>query len=141
LLRVSAFHAVCTQTRYWQGVELSTQRSTVKYIELSNAACGLIVDTVASATLRRLDYWKSVWEIASRPYASTAITSTVQESFDRASDIANLTVGELRSRVQTTADFSEKFLAQVGKLQDAALETYRDSIGSRPPTPVSVSEN
>jgi hypothetical protein len=93
-------------------VELSTQGSTAKYIELSNEAYGLFVDIVASATRRRLDYWKSVWEIA---------------SFDRVSDLANLTVGEFRSRVQTTADFSEKFLAQVGKLQDVALETYRDS--------------
>jgi hypothetical protein len=69
------------------------------------------------------------------------------------SDLAHLTFGELRSRVQTTADFSEKFLAQVGKLSDAALEMYRGSssrmfvgqraptIGSRPPTPVSVSNN
>jgi hypothetical protein len=113
-----------------RGVELSTQGTTAKYIELSNEAYGLVVDIVASATLRRLDYWKSIWEIASRPYASTAIWSALQENFDRASDLANLTVGEFRSRVHTTADFSEKLLVQVGKLQDTALETYRDSLKS-----------
>jgi hypothetical protein len=111
-------------------VKLSTQGNTAKYIEISNEAFGLIVDTFASATRSRLGYWKSVWEIASRAYASTAIASTVGESFDRASELANLTVGELRSRVQRTADFSEKFLAQVGKLQDAVLETYRYSLKS-----------
>jgi hypothetical protein len=112
-------------------VEVSTQGITAKYIELSNEGYGLIVDTVASATRSRLGYWKSFWEIASRPYASTAI---VRENFDRASELANLTIGELHSRVQRTVDFSEKCLAQVGKLQDAALETYRDSLKSYLPS-------
>ncbi|MGP6192162.1 MAG: hypothetical protein ACLPSH_19295 [Vulcanimicrobiaceae bacterium] len=109
---------------------MSTQGSTAKYIELSNQTYGLIVDTLGSATRSRLNYWKSIWEIASRPYASTAIESVVRENFDRASELANLTFGELRSRGQRTADFSEKFLAQVEKLQDAATETYRDSLKS-----------
>ena len=132
---------------------MSRQGNTAKHIELSNEAYGLIVDTFAPAMRSRLGYWKSVWEIVSRPYASTAIASTVGESFDRASELAHLTVGELRSRIQRTADFSEKFLGQVGTLQNAALEMYRGSssrmfvgqraptIGSRPPTPVSVSNN
>jgi hypothetical protein len=111
-------------------VEVSTQGSTANYVELASQTYGLIVDVLASATRSRLDYWKSVWEIASRPYASTAVESTVRENFDRVSELANLTVGELRSRGQRTAEFSEKFLAQVGKLQDAAIETYRDSLTS-----------
>jgi putative transposase len=97
------------------------QGSTAKYIELSNEAYGLIVDTFASATRSRLAYWSSVWGIASRPYASTAIASTVRENFDRAHEFANLTMGELDSRVRRTANFSEKFLAQVGEAQDAAV--------------------
>jgi hypothetical protein len=109
-------------------MKLSTQGITAKYIELSNEAYGLIVDTIASATRSSLNYLKSVWEIASRPYASTAIASTVRENFDRASELANLTVGEINSRVQRTAEFSEKVLVQVGRLQDAARETYRDSL-------------
>jgi hypothetical protein len=74
----------------------------------------------------RLDFWKSVWQIASRPYASAAIASIVGENFDRTSELTNLTVGELQSRFQRTADFSQRFLTHVGKLQDAARETYRD---------------
>jgi hypothetical protein len=54
----------------------------------------------------------------------------VRENLDRASELANLTIGELHSRVQRTVDFSEKFLAQAGTLQDAALETYRVSLKS-----------
>ena len=60
---------------------MSTQDNTAKYIELSNEAYGLIVDTFVSATRDRLAYWKAVWGIASRPYASTAIA---RENFDRA---------------------------------------------------------
>jgi hypothetical protein len=110
---------------------MSTQRNTAaEYIALSSEAYGLIVDTIASATRSRLNYWNSVWQIACRPYASAAIRSTVRENFDRASELANLTLGELSSRVQRTADFSEKLLAQFGKLQDAARETYRDTLTS-----------
>jgi hypothetical protein len=109
-------------------VEVSTQGSTANYVELSGQTYELVVDTFASVARRRLDYWKSVWEIASRPYGSTAIESTVRENFDRASQLANLTAGELRSRGQVAAEFSEKLLTQAGKLQDAALETFRDSL-------------
>jgi hypothetical protein len=109
---------------------LNIRGSTAKYIELSSRAYALIVDTFDSAARSRLSYWKSVWEIASRPYTSAAITSAVGENFDRAGELANLTVGEFRSRVQRTADFSENFLGEVGKLQDAVLETYRDSLKS-----------
>jgi hypothetical protein len=107
---------------------LNIQGRTAKYIELSNQLYGLIVDAFAFATRSTLGYWKSVLNIASRPYASTAIASTIGDNFNRAGELAQLTVGELRSRVQRTADFSEMFLAQVGKLQHAAPETYRDSL-------------
>jgi methyl-accepting chemotaxis protein len=106
---------------------MNIQGSTAKYLELSNQAYGVIVDTFASAMRSRLDFWKSVWQIASRPYASTAIASIMGENFDRASELTSLTVGELQSRVQSTADFSQKFLAHIGKLQDATHETYRDA--------------
>jgi hypothetical protein len=109
---------------------MSKQRNTAENFALSSEAYELIVDTIASATRSRLNYWNSVCQIAYRPYASMAIGSTVRENFDRASEFANLTLAELNSRVQTTADFSEKFLAQFGKLQDAARETYRDSLTS-----------
>ena len=48
---------------------MSIPASTAKYLELSSRTYELILDTLASATRRRLDYWKSVWEIVSRPRA------------------------------------------------------------------------
>lgn len=107
---------------------MSTQGSTANYVELSGQAYGLVVDAFASINRSRLAYWKSVWEIVSKPYASTAIESAVRENFDRANQLANLTVGELRTRGQISADFSEKFLTQIEKLQDAGLEAFRDSL-------------
>jgi hypothetical protein len=108
-------------------MKMSMQDNTAKYVELSSRTYELMVDTFASAARGRIDYWKVVWEIASRPYASRAIGAAVQENFDRTSELTNLTVSELHSRGQRAVDFSEKLLTQVGQLQDAALETYRDS--------------
>ncbi|MGP6159986.1 MAG: hypothetical protein ACLPYS_21250 [Vulcanimicrobiaceae bacterium] len=107
---------------------MSTQGSTAKYIEVSCDAYGLIVDVLASASRARLAYWKSIWELASRPYASTALEPAVRESFERASELTNLTVDELRARGKRTAEFSEKFLGEVEKLQDAGVEVFRDSL-------------
>ncbi len=107
---------------------MNTQGSTAKYVALSNRVYTLIVDTLDSAARSRLGYWTSVWEIASRPYPSPGVTSAIGENIERASELANLTAGEFCSRVQITADFSEKFAVQVGKLQDAVIETCRDSL-------------
>jgi hypothetical protein len=109
-------------------VNVSTQDSAANYVELTGQAYLLVVDAFAAVNRSRLGYWKSVWEIASKPYASTAIDSTVRENFDRAGQLADLTVAELRARGQISADFSEKFLSQIGKLQDSALETFRASL-------------
>ena len=89
---------------------MNIQGSTAKYVELSNQAYGVIVDTFASAMRSRLDFWKSVWQIASRPYASTAIASIMGENFDRASELTNLTVGELQARVQARLISPRSFL-------------------------------
>jgi hypothetical protein len=117
---------------------MTAQGNTAKYIELSTRTYALIVDTFASATRSRLDYWKSVWQIAFRPYASTAID--VRENFDRVSALTNLTVSELHSRSLGTVDFSEKLLAEIGKLQDSAGETYRDSVKSNDSTVAQVKD-
>ena len=119
---------------------MSTQGSTAKYIELSTRTYALIVETFASATQSRLDYWKSVWKITSRPYASTAIGSAPGENFDRVSELTNLTVSELHSRGLRIVDFSEKLLAEIGKLQDSARETYRDSVKSNDSTVAQVKD-
>ena len=107
---------------------MSTQDSTASYIETSGQAYRLLIDGLASLNRSRLEYWKSVWGIVSRPYPSTALDSAVRETLDRANEFTDLTATELRERVRITADFSEKFLAQVEKLQDASVEVLRDSL-------------
>jgi len=107
---------------------VSTQGSTANYVEVSSQAYTLIVDVLGKAVRRRLGYWKSVWEVVSRPYTSTAIDSVVRENFDRANQLSDLTVAELRARGENAAEFSEKFLYQVEKLQDAGVEALRDSL-------------
>ena len=106
------------------------QTKTTAYIELTKDTYSLILDTLASATRSRVDYWKTAWDIVSRPYASTAFGPAAKENADRATELAGLTIEELRSRVERGANFSEKILAQAGKLQDAALETYREAVKS-----------
>jgi hypothetical protein len=101
--------------------------NTAKYIELASRTYELILDTLASATRSRITYWKSVWEIASRPYASRTIGARVQENFDRTSELTNLTVDELHSRAQRAVDFSKKLLNEAEQLQDTTGEIYRDS--------------
>jgi hypothetical protein len=111
-------------------MKMSTNSSAAKSIELSSQTYELIIDTLASATRSRLEYWKSVWEIVSRPYASRAIGATMEENFERTRELTNLTVNQLHSRSHRALDFSKKLLAQAEQLQDAALEAYRDSLKS-----------
>ena len=77
---------------------MNAQETTNSYVELANQAYSLFVDAVASSNQRALEYGKSVFEITSRPYASSAIDSTVRENFDRANEIVSLSVTELQVR-------------------------------------------
>jgi hypothetical protein len=70
---------------------LNIQGGAVKYIELSKQLYGRIVDSFAFAKWSGLGYWRRILELASRPYAPTAIAWTTGENFDRA-ELARLTV-------------------------------------------------
>ena len=104
---------------------MSDQEATTSYIQLAGETYSLYVDAFASANQRLLDYYKSVWEIAARPYASTAPESTVRENFDRANEIVSLTVTELQNNGQKTAELAEKLLKQSTKLQDSAVAAVK----------------
>jgi hypothetical protein len=99
--------------------------TTPSYVELSSQAYALIVDAYAAASRRQLDYMKSVYEIVSRPYGSTAIEQTVRENFDRVSQIISLSIAEMQNSGQKTAEFSEKWLNHTLKAQDSAFEAAR----------------
>ena len=102
-----------------------SKSSTPTYVELSSDVYSTLVDAYASANQRALDYAKSVYEIMTRPYASTAVETTVRENFERANQIVNLTVGELQGSGQRNVELFEKMLSFASKLQETALETFR----------------
>jgi hypothetical protein len=61
-----------------------SEETTTGYVELSSQAYGLAVDAIASSNQQILDYWRSVWDITSRPYALIDVEAAVREGFDRA---------------------------------------------------------
>jgi hypothetical protein len=99
--------------------------SATSYIQLSSKVYSLFLDALTSRTQRRLQYWKSVWEVSSRPYQSTAVEGTVREGFDRAGQILDLTANELKTDGQNAADFSEKLLSYATRFQDVAINSFR----------------
>jgi hypothetical protein len=107
-----------------------TTEATSSYVELSSQAYSLFVDAYASANQRALGYWKSLWEIASRPYASTAVETTVRENFDRANQIVGLTISELQAGGSKAAELTEKFAAHNAKIQDSASHAFRGAVNT-----------
>jgi len=107
---------------------MNDKEMTTSYVELSSQAYALFVDAFATANKRVLDYTKSVWEISSRPYASTALETTVRENFDRTNQIVALTISELQTTGQKAAEFAEKAFAHGAKLQETMVQTTRGMI-------------
>jgi hypothetical protein len=101
---------------------------TADYVELTNKVYALLVDAFGSASTRALNYWKSVWDITSRPYSPVTVDSVVNENFNRANQLTNLTVDEMRSAGRESAEFAEKLLAEGTKVQDTALGSFRGLI-------------
>jgi hypothetical protein len=104
---------------------MSTKDTTASYLELSGEAYTLFIDAMATSNQRALDYTKSVWEIVSRPYSSSAVETAVRENFDRANQIVNLTIGELQASGKRSAELSEKLVAHAAKLQETYVHAVR----------------
>ena len=107
---------------------MNTQNTTADYVELTNEVYALLVDAFGSADTRVLNYWKSVWDITSRPYSPATIDSIVRTNLERANQLTNLTVDELRSAGLESAEFAEKLLAKGAKVQDTVLGRFRGMI-------------
>ena len=107
---------------------MSTQNTTADYGELTNDVYSLLVDAFASTDKRALNYWKSVWDITSRPDTPVTIDSVVRRNLERANQLTNLTIGEMRSAGRESAEFAEKLLAKGTKVQDTALGSFRGMI-------------
>ena len=91
------------------------------YVELSNQAYSTAVGAMVAANRRLLQYWKSVWEIESRPFTSALPESTIRESFERASQVLKLTVDELHAQRQESARFTEQLSSQAAKVKESSL--------------------
>ncbi|MBD5654494.1 MAG: hypothetical protein IAI50_04860 [Candidatus Eremiobacteraeota bacterium] len=98
---------------------------SASYVELSGKAYSMFVDAVASANQRALDYTKSVWEIASRPYASTAPESAMRENFDRTNQVVALTIAELQTGSEKAAELAQQTFAHGVKFQETLVQTTR----------------
>ena len=103
---------------------------TPSYVDLSTQAYTLFVDAFASANKRALDYAKSLYEIASRPYASTAIETAARENFDRSNQIIALTVDHMQTSGQKSSEFAQKLLAQGAKVQDSYVAAMRGIVNT-----------
>ena len=107
---------------------MNTQNTTAGYVTLTNEVYALLVDAFGSADTRALNYWKSVWDITSRPYSPVTIDSVVRTNLERANQLTTLTIDELRSAGRESAEFAEKLLAKGTKVQDTALGSFRGMI-------------
>ncbi len=106
----------------------TVKETTASYLELTNSAYTMFIDTYAAAARRGLEYSKSVYEIASRPYASTAVEATVRDNFDRANQIASLTVGELQKSAQSASELAEKLAAHGANWQETVAAGLRGAV-------------
>ncbi|GAC1304157.1 MAG: hypothetical protein NVS2B3_12460 [Vulcanimicrobiaceae bacterium] len=104
---------------------MHTKDQTASYIELSSQTYGLFVEAFSSYNKRTLEYAKSVWEITSRPYASSAVETAVRENFDRASQLVSLTINELQTTGQQSAEFGEKLVSHGTKIQESIVSSVK----------------
>ena len=99
--------------------------ATQSYVELMTEGYTALVDAYATANRRSLEYVKSLYEIFSRPYTSTAIETSVRENFDRANQAVTLTVNELQAVGQHNNELLEKLARNSAKWQESAALASR----------------
>lgn len=95
------------------------------YVELSSRVYTLIIDAYAAASRRRVDYFKSIFEIVSRPYEQVSLERTARENVDRTSEIISLSIAEFEISGREAAEFSKRWLDNSAKVQDYALTATR----------------
>jgi hypothetical protein len=108
-----------------KNLDTNANANTPSYVELSGQTYALWIDAISAANHRYLGYVKSLYDIGSRPYASSAVETNVRENFERAHQVVELTVNELQTTGQKTAEFSEKLATHTAKLQDSWMHSLR----------------
>ncbi len=104
------------------------KEATSSYMELATQAYGLMTETFEANNRRALDYMKSVYEITTRPYASTAVETAARENFDRANQLMSLTVAELQTTGQMATEFGTKLAAHTTKMQESTMTAMRGMV-------------
>jgi hypothetical protein len=105
-------------------------QETSEYAELSSQAYHLVADQISSTNGRTLEYWKSVWQIASAPYASSATEAAYRENFDRMNQIVGMTVNESSASSRGAVDFTEKIVALSSKFADLYVSAMRGVVNN-----------
>jgi hypothetical protein len=98
---------------------------TKSYVDLASQTYAMIVDAYAQAQQRSLGYGKSVYEVISRPYASTAMETAYHENFDRANQIVELSVSEMQQAGTTAAKLGQALVSHNALWQDKMMESAR----------------
>lgn len=109
---------------------MQNQEMTSSYVELSSQTYALFVDAFASANQRALGFAKSLFEVASRPYASLTPMAIVQENVGRGNQMVSLTVAELQTAGQKSAELAEKAVTHGAKLQETYIGAMRGLVNS-----------
>jgi hypothetical protein len=104
---------------------MSSKEATASYVEQASHIYSLFVDAYASANQRGLEYAKSLWAISSKPYSTTDVQVAVQEGFDRANQIVSLSVAQLQTNGQKSAEFAETLVADLAKLQESYTHSLK----------------
>ncbi len=101
---------------------------TKSYIELTTAAYQTFVEAVSSANERALGFTKSLFEITTRPYASTEMATLARENFDRLNQIVSLSISELQTNGSKAAELNTKVMEHGSKLQEAYVSSLRGAV-------------
>ncbi|MBV8602875.1 MAG: hypothetical protein JO359_15030 [Candidatus Eremiobacteraeota bacterium] len=95
------------------------------YLDLASQTYGVIVEAAANANHRLLEHLKSTYEIASRPYTSTAFEATYRENLDRAGQLVELNVAAAQKSGAEAAALAEKLAKSAALWQESYVETTR----------------
>jgi len=109
---------------------MGNKETTASYVELSSQGYSLCVDAFSDLNQRTLAYYRSLWDIISRPYASTAVETGARENFDRANQIVALTVNELSNAGAKNAEFGQKLAQHTAKVQDTWMNAFRGVVST-----------
>ncbi len=101
-------------------------KATNPYLALSGEAYSIVVDAYAAASRRRLDYFKALYDIVSRPYGPVTLEQAAREHVDRTSEIVSLSIAEFEASGKKTAELTRTWLDHSAKMRDFGFEAARD---------------